>query len=126
MLMTTTLRCRALHASIQESYERFARAHRKTLDEAYARLRAHHGATDDKKVQKGAYDRFMIGLANFYGGGETTKATCARFATLADAMGQIADSLDALQSVIFAVIRDPRLDGPRCPALADTTPSPKP
>ncbi len=126
MLMTTTLRCRGLHDTIQHGYERFAKAHRATLDDAYGRLKAHLGGSEHKKGQTSRYDRFLIGLANFYGAGETNKATCARFAALTHALGEIADSLDALQSVIFAVVRDPRIDGPRCPSHAEATPLPKP
>lgn len=126
MLMTTTLRCRATHAEIQASYERFAKAYRSTLDEAHSKLKAHFGVT--AKAGKGAngYDRFLISLANFYGAGETTKASCTRFAALASALGDIADSLDALQSVIFAVVRDPRIDGARCPSHAEAGPPSKP
>lgn len=126
MLMTTTLRCRGVNEAIQSGYERFAKAHRSTLDDAYGRLRTHLGGGENKKGVTSRYDRFLIGLANFYGAGETSKATCARFAALAQAMAEIADSVDALQSVIFAVVRDPRLDGPRCPSHADATPVPKP
>lgn len=126
MLMTTTLRCRALHEDIQSGYERFAKTHRTTLEQAYGRLKTHLGGDERKKGATSRYDRFLIGLANFYGGGETTQATCARFAALAHALGEISDSVDALQSVIFAVVRDPRIDGPRCPSHAEATPPPKP
>ncbi len=126
MLMTTTLRCRSTHNEIQANYERFAKAHRSTLDDAHGKLRAHFGVTAKTRNGANGYDRFLISLANFYGAGETTKATCSRFAALAAALGEIADSLDALQSVIFAVVRDPRIDGARCRSHAEATPAPKP
>lgn len=117
MLMDVHLRCRSKGIDISVSYDRFLTANRKAIETAATGLKAHFGVTPGDRKQN-AYDSYMIGLANFYGAGKTDEQICRQFEVVATHLGNAGADGDLLATVAMQLVRDPRIDGPRCPARA--------
>lgn len=114
MLMGASIRCNTKGFDIRESYRRFLVAHRKAIDAAEAGLKLHFGIAEGAR-RHNAFDNYQIALANHYGGGRTDEATCKQFGIVAGLLGDQEGNSDLLATVAMQLVRDPRIDGPRCP-----------
>src|SRR5215475_13542810 len=79
-LAVTVLQCRS-KLDFRASYNQFLKNGGSALHSANARLKAHFMAEGSVAGQR-AYDRYTTALANSYGGGETSLASCARTSAL--------------------------------------------
>lgn len=113
MMMDASLRCNAKGFDIRASYDRFLAAHRTAFGKAEASLKAHFGVLPGDK-KRNAYDNYLISLANYYGGGRTDAEVCGQFEIVAGQLGAARDASDLLATVAMAMVRDPKIDGPRC------------
>lgn len=113
MMMDASLRCKAKGFDIRESYERFLATHRAVFAKAETSLKAHFGILPGDRKHN-AYDNYLISLANYYGAGKTDAETCGQFDVVAGQLGGVRDNGDLLATVAIAMVRDPRIDGPRC------------
>lgn len=113
MLMVSSLRCRAGGFDFHESYERFADTYKAAFGAAQLRLKAHFdaGGSDGGRL---AYDRYLIGVANFYGTGKTDADTCHAFEAINRELGDAAANPDLLPMIAMEMVRDPQIGGTRC------------
>ena len=114
MLMTVSLRCRATGQDLGEAFTHFRILHSQHLAKVLARLGEHFGA--DKSVAgKRALDHFLIQLANQFGLGQTDHNTCRTFDALIRELAGSGATADMLETFALTMIREPHIDGPRCP-----------
>lgn len=108
MMMAVSLRCKAIGTDISEGYEAMLGAHRLLFAAADRRLRSFFADRSH------AYDEYSTRLGNRYGGGATDPANCHRFERVAkDVAAKPAAA--ALGGVVYAMIAQPRIEGPACP-----------
>ncbi|CAH0495864.1 hypothetical protein [Novosphingobium sp. CECT 9465] len=108
MMMTVSLRCKAIGIDISRGYEAMLGTHRPVLAAADRRLRAFFAG------KSRAFDAYSTRLGNRYGGGATDPANCTRFERVARDLGANPGAA-ALGKVVFAMIGQPRIEGPACP-----------
>ena len=114
MLSTVSLRCRATGHDLGEGFARFRVLHGQHLEQVLARLGEHFGA--DKSVAgRRALDHFLIQLANQFGLGRTDLDTCRTFDALMRELAGSGATTDMLETLALTMIREPHIDGPRCP-----------
>jgi hypothetical protein len=116
MMMAVSLRCRAHGVDVESSFSRMMAAHRATFAAAD---RVMHGYVTPAHGFAGAhaFDSYATVLANRYGGGATSLATCgaidgAMRAVTADASGA------RLHGVALAMIGRPEMDRLACAATS--------
>lgn len=119
MLMGVSLRCRASVAELPDRFERFRDNHKLRLESAFRLLGAHFDASGSRQG-KLALDRFLIQQSNRFGGGRSDLPTCRGFAAVLARLGAPGSVGDPLETFALAMVRDPYLDGPRCPARGAT------
>jgi hypothetical protein len=120
MLMATTLRCRAGGMDISDHYNAFVTARHTQLELANAAI--HHRFAKDGG--ENAYDRFVTTLANAYGAGSTTPASCDEAAQTAD---DAAVSSTAMFELADQRVAPPEAEAGRCARselIADAAPAP--
>jgi hypothetical protein len=110
-LAVTVLQCRS-KLDIRASYNQFLRSGHSALRSANERLKAHFMA-EGKMVGQREYDRYTTALANAYGGGETSLASCAKTSALVTEATMANNNL--LQLAAREVIV-PTLPSAPCPA----------
>lgn len=117
-LAVVVLQCRA-KVDMLAGYNQFLSRNRAALRSANQRLKAHFMA-EGKMAGQREYDRYTTALANAYGGGETSPASCARTSALMTEAtlprGNLA-SLAAREVVLPTIPSAPCLAG-QGPALA--------
>lgn len=69
MLMVSALRCRFGNDNFLSSYNSFVRQNNDVLAEQHGIIKARYARSMDEKASFAELDRFMIALANYYGGG---------------------------------------------------------
>lgn len=69
MLMVSALRCRFGSDNFLDDYNRFVRSNNDVLAGQHAVIKGRYARTTGAKAAVGELDRFMIGLANYHGGG---------------------------------------------------------
>jgi hypothetical protein len=115
MLMSVSLRCRVTGVDLAGHFEHFRDTHKATLEHVLAVLEEHYGAR--RSVQgKRDLDHFVIQLANGFGGGRSDSASCQGFGAVLAELDRTANPSEGLETFAFAMVRDPFIDGPRCPA----------
>ncbi|MDP3548993.1 MAG: hypothetical protein Q8R81_01205 [Novosphingobium sp.] len=107
MMMTVSLRCRAIGVDISAGYEAMGTAHRPVFAAAGRHLRTFFGD------ERHAYDAYATRLGNRYGGGATDPANCHRFEAVARDLAA-APGVAALGKVAFAMVAEPRITGAAC------------
>lgn len=125
MLMVATLRCRAAHFDISADYDSFVGSQREALMRANYVIKQHFAADGGGQVD---YDRFATSLANGFGDGETSDASCTEAAMLAHeasvAPPYVLERL-ALARVFPATLPGGVCGAPGAPVIA-TAPPPMP
>lgn len=108
LMMTVTLRCKAIGSDIAPVFEAMLGTHRPVFSAADRRLRAFFAP------QKRAYETYTTQLGNLYGGGATDPANCRRFERVARELAA-QPGVSSLGRVVFAMIDRPRISGAVCP-----------
>lgn len=112
-LVVAVLQCRGSGIDILASYNRFLRNGRSALRSANEHLKAHFMA-EGKIVGQREYDRYTTALANAYGGGETSLASCAETSAL---VAEAAMAKSDLLSLAAREVIVPTLPSASCPAI---------
>ena len=114
MIMVSSLRCRLKGDNFISSYNHFIRSHRTTLTEANDRLRTHFAASVGAGQALNAYDRYVTGIANRYGGGAAGLG-CEDVEDILQSAQKHGSSLDHLDRVAAQAGVEPQMQGGRCP-----------
>lgn len=114
LLMTTSLRCRSIGIDFRDEHDRMVASYNPMFAAAQDRLKVHYGA----KTAAGRQDfqRYITTIANRYGTGQVNAATCQRFQIIHRELVNGPANHDLLATIAMAMVRDPWLDAPRCPA----------
>lgn len=113
MFLVSSLRCRTIGFDFRDNYESFAEAYKDTFDTAQHTVKAHFGkGSTDGRVY---YQRYLTGLANFYGTGRTDADTCHDFEALNRELANAVPNPDLLDIIAAEMVRNPQIDGPTCP-----------
>jgi hypothetical protein len=88
--------------------------HKGALAAAHDLLKARFGEKAKVDAKGGDYDRFLTGIANFYGMGKTETGICRQFEAVLGELGQATANADFLASMVMQMVRDPHLDSARC------------
>ncbi len=81
---------------------------------AQDRLKLHFGGSQPAGRQDS--QRYITTIANRYGTGQANPGTCQRFQIIHRKLVKGPANQDLLATIAMAMVRDPFLDGPRCPA----------
>lgn len=114
MLMSVSLRCRLVGVDLARPFEQFRETHKIRLEAVLGALEEHYGARSSREGKRDL-DHFVIQLANGFGGGRSDAASCQGFGAVLAELNATANPAEALESFAFAMVRDPFIDGPRCP-----------
>lgn len=114
MLMVAALRCKAAGIDVSAEYNGFVTAQKETLAAEDMVIKRHFA---DAGGTQSDYDHFTTALANGYGDGQTSEATCAEAAALAHDGATVA-SLVALETMANARVFPAALPGGSCTAPA--------
>jgi hypothetical protein len=114
MMMVSALRCRKGADDFLGDYNRFVKNNNPVLGAQNAAVRGHFARIDGAKVADRQMDRFVIGLANSYGGGTDSKG-CDQLKSVAFELGQKSHSAKSLLSIAEANIDTYPLPGGTCP-----------
>jgi len=117
MLMSVSLRCRLVGVDLAGPFERFREAHKARLESVLGVLEEHYGARSSREGKRDL-DHFVIQLANGFGGGRSDAASCQGFGAVLAELNATEHPAEALETFAFAMVRDPFIDGPRCPPEA--------
>ncbi len=114
LLMTTSLRCRTVGIDFRDEHDRMVTSYNPMFAAAQDRLKVHYGA----KTAAGRleFQSYITTIANRYGTGQVNAATCQRFQIIHRELSHGPADADLLATIAMAMVRDPWLDGPRCPA----------
>lgn len=116
MFLVSSLRCKAIGVDFRDSNESFAEAYKHTFGTAQHTVMAHFDRAGADG--RGDYQRYLTGLANFYGAGKTDAETCHGFEALNRELGNAAANPDVLGMIAAEMVRDPQIDGLICPPAA--------
>lgn len=115
LLMVASLRCKSIGIDMSQHFDQFLKEHKRTLEPAHERLRARYNSKIGKAIKTSDYDRFVTGVANTYGMGRTELGICNQFQVLLTELGKAGATAEFLIGVAMEMVREPRLDGDRCP-----------
>lgn len=114
MMMVSALRCRKGPDDFLPDYNRFVKHNNPVLGAQNATVRSHFARVDGARVADAQMDRFIIGLANSYGGGTDSKG-CGQLKAVAFELGQKSHSSQSLVAIAEANIDSYPLAGGVCP-----------
>lgn len=112
MLMVSALRCRFGEHNFLESYNRFVRTNNAVIASQHELIKARYARVAGSRAAFGELDKFMIGLANHYGGGNGAP-DCSKLEQLS---GRLATG--SQQVATLAAIADREVGVPRHAAIA--------
>ncbi len=121
MLMVSALRCRTGADDFMARYNGFVVASRPALSAVNTTLRGHYEATMPKAAALNAYDKFVVRIANRYGGG-VAGLDCADMASILEAVTNEGATLEAMAAVADRAAVEPILDEAACPLQVALTP----
>ena len=107
IMLTVTLRCRAIGVDIVPRYEEMLRVHAPAINASVRRLRNYFSKSTH------AFDNYTTALGNRYGGGATDPANCRRFEKVSADLA-LAPDLPSLARVVFAMVPKPHVEGISC------------
>lgn len=115
MLMIVKLRCRAINAEIDASYDAFEVNQKPAIFSVEDELKAHY-EVDNSVYGKADFSRFHTSLANFYGTGKTDSQHCAMFNLVTRELAKSTSDAKTMAALAGMMVPEPRLDSPRCAA----------
>lgn len=113
MLMVSALRCRFGNDNFLSDYNRFVRQNNDVLADQHNIIKARYARTMGEKAAFAELDRFMIGLANYYGGGHGDP-DCAKLEKLSNELSHGRQDVKMLALVADEVVGVPRQASQRC------------
>lgn len=114
MMMVTALRCRKGQDDFLADYNRFVKNNNPVIGAQNAAVRSHFARINGAKSADGAMDRFVIGLANNYGGGHEGLG-CGQLKDIARTLAQKNHSAASLLDIAEANVEKYPLPGGLCP-----------
>lgn len=118
LMMDVSLRCSLVGVPMRPHFEAMTAAHQSLFDAAVNRLQSFFASGGVAADQHGGlYDRYATMVANRYGGGSTSVATCRTFDAIVVELARANDGGRTLAMVAQAMIAHPLLERATCPAL---------
>jgi hypothetical protein len=114
MMMVSALRCRNGQDNFLTEYNRFVTLNNGAIGGQNAVVRSHFARTDGAKAADGAMDKFIINIANHYGGGHKSMG-CAELRNVAGQMAQRGHDGASLLVIAEDSIEAMPLPGGQCP-----------
>lgn len=114
LMMVSALRCRAGQDNFLAEYNRFVSLNNGAIGAQNAAVKAHFARTDGARAAEGAADRFIINIANHYGGGHRTLG-CAELRQVAGELAQPGHDARSLLSIAELHVEEVGLPGGLCP-----------
>lgn len=114
MMMVSALRCRKGPDDFLADYNRFVKSNNPLLGAQNATVRSHFARINGAKGADAHMDRFIIALANSYGGG-TDSMGCSQLKAVASHLGEKSHSAHALLTIAETNIDSYPLPGGACP-----------
>ncbi|MBK6706115.1 MAG: hypothetical protein IPG54_00950 [Sphingomonadales bacterium] len=113
MLMVSALRCRFGKDNFLSDYNRFVRNNNDVLASQHAIIKARYARTMGQKAAFAELDRFMIALANYYGGGHGDP-DCGKLEKLSGELSNGRQDAKALATIADEVVGVPRQAAQAC------------
>jgi hypothetical protein len=113
MLMVSALRCRFGEDNFLSDYNRFIRQNNDLLAGQHHIIKARYARTMGQKSAFAELDRFMIGLANHYGGGNGNP-DCAKLEKLSGELARGKQDAKLLARIADEVVGVPRQAAQSC------------
>jgi hypothetical protein len=114
MMMVSALRCRNGQDDFLADYNRFVKTNNPVIGAQNATVRSRFARVNGAKAADAAMDKFVIGIANSYGGGHESKG-CGQLKVIARDLAQKSHSANSLLSIAEANIEAYPLPGGACP-----------
>jgi hypothetical protein len=114
MMMVTALRCRNGNDNFLPEYNRFVRNNNPVLGSQNAAVRNHFVRIGGSGGAEAAMDKFVIAIANSYGGGHK-RMDCSQLKEVAGNLAQGKHSATSLLAIAEANVDDMPLVGGNCP-----------
>jgi hypothetical protein len=114
MMMVTALRCRKGSDDFLSDYNAFVKNNNAVIGGQNAAVRSHFARTNGAKGADAAMDKFIIGIANSYGGGHGSM-DCAALKDVAQELSGKGHSASSLLAIAESTVMDYPLAGGRCP-----------
>lgn len=113
MLMVSALRCRFGNDNFLGDYNRFVRQNNDVLASQHRIIQARYARTMGQKAAYAELDRFMIGLANYYGGGQGNP-DCAKLEKLSSELSRGRQEVASLARIADEVAGIPKQAAQAC------------
>lgn len=113
MLMVSALRCRFGEHNFLESYNRFVRTNNMVIASQHEVIKARYARVAGNKAAFGELDKFMIGLANHYGGGNGAP-DCGRLELLSADLAKGRQDIATLAGIADREVGVPRQAANSC------------
>jgi hypothetical protein len=114
MMMVSALRCRHGQDNFLNEYNRFVSSNNAVLGSQNAAVRSHFARINGSKGADAAMDKFVIGIANNYGGGHESLG-CAQLKVIAGDLAKKGHSASSLLAIADGNVEDIQLPGGACP-----------
>lgn len=113
MMMVTALRCRKGPDDFLGEYNAFVKNNNRVIGAQNSAVRSHFARIGGAGNADAAMDKFVIGLANSYGGGHPNMG-CADLKRVAKDMSNAGHSASSLLAIANDVVEETKLAGGRC------------
>jgi hypothetical protein len=113
MMMVTALRCRGGKDNFLNEYNRFVKSNNPVLGAQNAAVRGHFARLHGHKAADSAMDKYIIALANNYGGGHEGKG-CGQLKEIAGQLAHKGHSAASLLAIAEANVEKQPLPGGMC------------
>lgn len=114
MMMVSALRCRMGQDNFLDEYNRFVVQNNPLIGAQNAKMKAHFARINGAGAAEGAMDRFVIGIANNYGGGHESMG-CTQLKMLAGELAYGNHTAASLQVLARTYVEAIPLPGGECP-----------
>jgi hypothetical protein len=113
MMMVTALRCRKGPDDFLADYNRFVKNNNSVIGSQNAEVRSHFARIGGTKSADAAMDKFIIGIANSYGGGHH-RLGCAELKTIAHDLSKSGHNAGSLLMIAERNVDEFHLTGGKC------------
>jgi hypothetical protein len=114
MMMVSALRCRKGPDDFLAEYNRFVKNNNPVIGSQNAAVRSHFARISDNGNADAAMDKFIIGIANSYGGGHG-RLDCGELKVVAQDLSQSGHSAGSLLAIAKETVDESMLSGGNCP-----------
>lgn len=113
MLMVSALRCRFGDHNFLDSYNRFVRTNNAVIASQHEVIKSRYARVAGSKAAFGELDKFMIGLANHYGGGNGAP-DCGKLELLSAQLAKSRQDIATLADIADREVGVPRQAANSC------------